>query len=144
MSDFPHIYTTTTQGTTATVLHLKSESLPDLEVAPPTQFGGPEGYWNPEAFFSAAVSSCFILTFKSVARAMKLEWSEIKVDADAYLDKQDSKLSFTKVDIFVTLQVPAGTSSDSYLKALKKAEESCLITNSITAVVHLHPVIQME
>lgn len=35
MSDFPHIYTTTTQGTTATVLHLKSESLPDLEVAPP-------------------------------------------------------------------------------------------------------------
>lgn len=75
---------------------------------------------------------------------MKLEWSEIKVDADAYLDKRDSKLSFTKVDIFVTLQVPAGTSSDSYLKALKKAEESCLITKSITAVVHLHPVIQTE
>ena len=142
MSDFPHIYTTTAQGTTETVLNLKSEKLPDLEVAPPTQFGGPEGYWNPEAFFSAAVSSCFILTYKSYARAMKLEWLEIKVDADAYLDKQDSKMSFTKVDIFVSLRVPAGSSPDPYLKALKKAEENCLITNSITAEIHLHPVIE--
>lgn len=142
MSDFPHIYTTTAQGTTQTVLHLKSENLPDLEVAPPTQFGGPEGYWNPEAFFSAAVSSCFILTYKSIARMMKLEWLEIQVDADAYLDKQDSKMSFTKVDVFVTLRVTAGTSTHPYLKALKKAEENCLITNSITAAIHLHPVIQ--
>ncbi len=144
MADFPHIYTTTAQGTTATVLNLKSENLPDLEVSPPTQFGGPEGYWNPEAFFSAAVSTCFILTFKSVARAMKLEWSEIKVDADAYLDKQGSKMSFTKVDIFVTLRVPSGESPDPYLTALKKAEENCLITNSIKSDIHLHPVIQSE
>jgi organic hydroperoxide reductase OsmC/OhrA len=142
MSNFPHIYTTTTQGNTETVLHLKSESLPDLQVSPPTQFGGPEGYWSPETFFSAAVSSCFVLTYKSYARAMKLEWIEIKVDADAYLDKQDSKMSFTKVDIFVSLIIPSGANSDPYLKALKKAEENCLITNSIKSVVHLHPVIQ--
>lgn len=142
MSDFPHVYTTTTQGTNDVVLNLSSEKLTDIQVSPPPQFGGPEGYWNPEAFFSAAVSSCFILTFKSIARAMKLEWQAINVDADAYLDKKDSKLSFTKVDIFVTLSVKAGEQNENYLKALKKAEENCLITNSIKAEVHLHPLVQ--
>lgn len=142
MADFPHIYTTNAHGTNDPILKLTSENLPELQISPPTNFGGPEGYWNPEAFFSAAVSTCFILTFKSVARAMKLQWTDINVDADAYLDKQDSKLSFSKIDIFVTLIVPAGQSHDNYHKALVKAESSCLITNSIKAEVKLHPVIQ--
>ncbi len=142
MTDFPHIYTTNAQGTIDPILKLTSDGLPELQVSPPTNFGGPEGYWNPEAFFSASVSTCFILTFKSVARAMKLEWIDINVDADAYLDKQDSKLSFTKIDIFVTLRVPVGSSHDNYHKALIKAEASCLITNSIKSDIHLHPVIQ--
>lgn len=141
MADFPHIYTTSAQGTSDQILSLQSNNLPDLKVAPPSQFGGPDGYWNPEAFFSAAVSTCFILTFKSVSRAMKLAWTDINVDADAYLSKEGSKLSFTKVDIFVTLTVPAGSDKEAYLKALKKAEESCLITNSITAEIHLTSVI---
>lgn len=142
MSDFPHVYTTTAQGTNEMILKVSSDKLQDMQITPPPQFGGPEGYWNPEAFFSAAVSSCFILTFKSIARAMKLEWTGINVDADAYLDKTGSKLSFTKIDIFVSLSIPAGKSQDSYLKALTKAEENCLITNSIKSEVHLHPVLQ--
>lgn len=142
MSDFPHIYTTNAFGTSETILKLTADKLPDLEVSPPPQFGGPEGHWNPEAFFSAAVSTCFILTFKSIARAMKLNWTSIDVDADAYLDKKDSTLSFNKVDIFVTLKVPSGSSQETYQKALKKAEESCLITNSIKAEIHLMSSIQ--
>lgn len=142
MVEFPHIYTTNVQGTNDPILKLTSNNLPELQVSSPSTFGGPDGYWNPEAFFSAAVSTCFILTFKSVARAMKLEWTDINVDADAYLDKQDSKLSFNKIEIFVTLRVPAGQSHENYLKALMKAESNCLITNSIKSKVQLHPVVQ--
>lgn len=139
MSEFPHVYTTTVEGTNDVALKLKCESLPVTEVTPPPQFGGPEGTWNPEIFFSASISTCFILTFKAVARAMKLEWVNINVDADAYLDKIDGKMSFTKADIFVTLKVPEGSNEEVYLKALHKAEENCLITNSINSEIHLHP-----
>lgn len=142
MSDFPHIYTTSAQGTSDQVLKLQANNVPDLYVAPPPQFGGPEGYWNPEAFFSAAVSTCFILTFKAIARSMKIDWNAIEVDADAYLSKEGARLSFTRVDIFVSLTVPAGVNHDTYLKALKKAEENCLITNSINAETHLIPEIK--
>jgi len=144
MSDFPHIYTTTAQGTNDQILKLSLEGLPSLEVSPPPQFGGPEGYWNPEAFFSAAISTCYILTFKSISRIMKLTWNKINVDVDAYLDKTGSKLSFTKVDIFVSLVLPAGQDPASAMKALEKAKENCLITVSINSQIELHLKVENE
>lgn len=139
MGQFPHVYTTNVKGTNEVILHLSSDKLPEIEVSPPPEFGGPEGFWNPEALFSATVSTCFILTFKAVSRAMKLNWIEINVDADAFLDKIDSQLSFTRVDIFVTLKISESGNEQAYLKAMEKAEESCLITNSIKAKVNLNP-----
>jgi len=145
MADFPHVYTTNAQGTNEVILELTAEKLPQLQVSPPKEFGGPEGFWNPEAFFSAAISTCFILTFKAIARGKKLIWSKINVDADAYLDKVDNVLSFNRVDIFVTLVIPSSEAGNEeiYLKALQKAEESCLVTNSIKATMHLHPKIEL-
>lgn len=143
MSTFPHIYHTNARGTKESHLKLTSESLPSLEVTPPVQFGGPEGYWNPEAFFSASVSTCFILTFRAISRAMKLDWKTLDVNVKAYLDKQDGKLSFTKVEIFPQLEICCEKDVDPFLKALKKSEESCLITNSIKAEVVLYPKIKV-
>lgn len=145
MSDFPHIYTTSATGTNEVILELKSENLPSMQVTPPKEFGGPEGYWNPEAFFSAAISTCFILTYKAIARGKKLEWEKIDVEVDAYLDKAGSKLSFSRVEIFVTLRVPASGADkvEAYQKALEKAEETCLITNSINAAIQLHPKVEV-
>lgn len=137
MTNFPHIYSTNAKGTSEVILKVNSNKLPELDVSPPKEFGGPEGYWNPEAFFSAAISSCFILTFKAITRAMKLPWEDIDVDVDAYLDKTDGTLAFNKVDIFVTLTVSSLENESAYLKALQKAEGSCLITNSIKAETHL-------
>lgn len=138
MNAFPHVYTTTAQGASENFLDLSSEGLPSMLVSPPPQFGGPEGYWNPEAFFSAAISTCYILTFRSITRIMKLYWININVDVDAYLDKKDSKLSFDKVEIFVTLTLPEGQESAPALKALEKAKENCLITNSINSQIVLN------
>lgn len=145
MADFPHVYTTNVKGSSEVILDLTAVNLPLISVTPPKEFGGPEGYWSPEAFFSAAISSCFILTFKAIARGKKLSWKTINVDADAYLDKIENTLSFTRVDIFVTLTIPATEmgNEDVYLKALHRAEETCLITNSIKASVRLHPKIDL-
>lgn len=146
MSDFPHVYTTTAEGSNEVILELTSENLPPLSVTPPKEFGGPEGYWNPEALFSAAISTCFILTFKAISRGKKLVWDSITVDVDAYLDQTNNKLSFTRADIFVTLKIPASAAGteDAYLRSLQRAEETCLITNSIKASLQLHPKIELS
>lgn len=140
MSEFPHIYTTSVKATNEVFLELSSDNLPSMQVTPPKEFGGPDGYWNPEAFFSASISTCFILTYKTIARGKKLNWEKINVDVDAYLDKSGNRLSFNRVDIFVTLTIPATEESkvETYQRALEKAEEACLITNSIHAAIQLH------
>lgn len=146
MSDFPHIYTTSVKATNEMVLELSSANLPAMQVTPPKEFGGPEGYWNPEAFFSASISTCFILTYKAIARGKKLNWEKINVDVDAYLDKSGNRLSFNRVEIFVTLTIPAAEAGkvEAYQKALETAEATCLITNSISAAIQLHPKVEVS
>ena len=80
MKEFPHVYTTNAQGNNDVILSLSAEKLPSFKVSPPEEFGGPEGYWSPETFFSASVSTCFILTFKAIAKAKKLNWDSINVE----------------------------------------------------------------
>ena len=137
MHAYPHVYTTTTQGTNDTILQLSSKGLLSLEVTPPVQFDGPDGYWSPETFFSASIGTCFILTFKVVSRAMKLSWENINVDVDAFLDKGPQGLSFNRVVISVHLKTGDITDEAPYLKALEKAEKSCLITNSLKSEIEL-------
>lgn len=146
MTNFPHVYTTQVQGTNDVTLKLSAEKLPDISITPPKEFGGPEDHWSPETLFSASISTCFVLTFKAIARGKKLEWKDIMVEVDAYLDKVENTLSFTKAELFVTLYIPASEvgKEDIYLKALQRAEETCLITNSIKASVHLQAKVELK
>ena len=114
-------------------------------VSPPPQFGGPDqGNWTPEDMFCAAISSCFILTFKSYTKIKKLDWRHISVIAEAYLDKTDKTLSFTKVIIKPTLEVCCEGNVDPYLEALHKAEEQCLVTNSIKSDIEFIPKVLLK
>jgi OsmC-like protein len=49
------------------------------------------------------------------------------------LEKVDRKSQFTRFQLRVRLEVPEGTRETKAHKLLEKAEESCLITNSLKA-----------
>lgn len=142
MSNFPHGYKTTATGKNQDTLTLRSNNLPDIEVTPPIQFNGTDNNWNPEALFSGAISTCFILTFRAITRAMNLEWDNLTVDVTAILNKTKTGLAFTEVEIFPHLVIGNPCDHDIYLKALVRAKESCLITNSINSNIKLHPTIE--
>jgi len=77
MQPLPHIYSVTGSAATAGKVILSTQGAPDLASAAPVQFDGPGDQWSPEALLTGALSSCFILTFRSVARASNLEWSRL-------------------------------------------------------------------
>ncbi|MCX6295380.1 MAG: OsmC family peroxiredoxin, partial [Bacteroidetes bacterium] len=53
-----------------------------IEVATPPQFPkGIEGIWSPEHLFTAAVNSCFMTTFLSIAENSKLEFVTFSCNA---------------------------------------------------------------
>ena len=139
MSNFPHTYTTTSTSTPESLLTVNANNEETILASAPVQFGGPEGHWTPEDFFSASISSCFILTFKNYSRVKKINWKSLSVEVDALLDKTADGLKFTKVIIRPKLEVCNDSDVDVCLKALHKAETLCLVTNSMTCEFELKP-----
>jgi peroxiredoxin-like protein len=137
VQDFPHRYHISASAETGGNVVLKADNLPQLVSAPPAQFGGPGDQWSPEHLLVASVADCFILTFRAVAHASKLAWNHLEASAEGVLERVDRVTRFTRVNLSATLAVPAGTDIEKARRLLQKAEESCLITNSLTAKTHL-------
>jgi organic hydroperoxide reductase OsmC/OhrA len=131
MQPLPHVYSVVAVGSADGSVSIAATGLPQLVSAPPPQFGGPGDQWSPESLLAAAVASCFILTFRSIARASRLEWTRLECHAEGTLERLEGVTRFTRVVTRATLTVPAGTSTVLCERALAKAEEGCLIANSL-------------
>jgi peroxiredoxin-like protein len=144
MQALPHQYNVQVNGVPDTNLQVHVANLADLTVAPPSQFGGPGDQWSPEDLFMASVAGCFVLSFRAIARASNLTWTSIECNAQGELDKLEGKTQFTKTLIKAKLAIAAGESSEKAERLLIKAEQSCLISNSLTSVPHLECEVTVE
>lgn len=137
MQSYPHHYKVNGQSAPSGDVNLSADGVSDLPSAPPIEFDGPGDKWSPESLLVGAVADCFILTFRSIARASQLEWTAINCEAEGILDKVDKVTKFTAFHLVAKLQVPAGANHDKARRLLEKAEQHCLITNSLSAEAHL-------
>jgi uncharacterized OsmC-like protein len=92
----------------------------------------------------AAVADCFVLTFRSIAKASQLAWTKIISEGMGKLDREDGTTRFTGIDLHVVLDVPAGTDRDRALGLLLKTEKACLVSNSLRCEVTLRPDVTVE
>jgi organic hydroperoxide reductase OsmC/OhrA len=123
---------------------LDSSGLEALSTAPPVQYDGPGDRWSPETLFIGAVVDCFALTFRAVAGASSLSWVDLACEGEGTLDRVDRQTRFTSLRLRAFLTVPQGTDSEKAARLLHKAEEACLITNSLTCPVTLEPNVSIE
>lgn len=138
MQDFPHHYRVSASADKKSHVLLSSEGLPGIETAGPPEFGGPGNVWSPETLLVGSVANCFILTFRAIARASQFEWQSLRCAVSGTLEKVDRVTQFTDFNLEVELAVPAGTDEKRAVRLLEKAERGCLITNSLTAAIHLN------
>jgi len=137
MQNFPHHYSVSATAGSEGIVELTSPGLATLESAPPAEFGGPGDRWSPETMLVAAVADCFMLSFRAIARASKLDWLSLSCDTNGTLDRVERKNQFTEFQLKVVLTCPAGTDEQKAMRLLEKAEEICLITNSLRSEAHL-------
>lgn len=137
MQDFPHHYTAAARADAEGGVSLESRGLPALETAPPAEFGGPGDRWSPETLLVASIADCFVLTFRAVARASKLDWLSLRCEVEGTLDRVERVTQFTAFTVRATLRVPEGTDEEKAKRLLARSEQSCLITNSLKAASHL-------
>ena len=131
MQEFPHHYVVKASAVTDSNVLLESPGLESLTSAGPAEFGGPGDLWSPETLLVAAVADCFILSFRAIARASRMEWLSLSCDAVGDLDKVDKVTQFTGFRLKVRLEVPEGIREGKAESLLEKAEKHCLITNSM-------------
>ena len=113
-----------------------------IEIATPPQFPkGLEGLWSPEHLFTAAVNSCFMTTFLSIAENSRLEFTEFSCSAIGNLDQVDGKFLMTEIILNPVLVITKEADREKALRVLEKSEKACLISNSITSNVILNPTI---
>jgi len=143
MQALPHKYRTTSSAVSGPgAVTLTSPGLPDLAIDAPAEFDGPGDKWSPETLLTGAVADCFVLTFRAVAAASKLEWRAVRCDVEATLERVDNVTRFSRFDLRVALTVPAGTDEARAQRIIEKSERSCMVTNSLVGERHLQAVIE--
>ena len=141
MRYFPHHYKVAAAAGPDGDVSLSCDGLDAIPSAPPAEFGGPGDKWSPETLLVAAVADCFILSFRAIAGASKLSWISLKCEVEGTLERKDGATKFTEFVVRATLSVPQDTKKARAHRLLEKAEESCLITNSLSGTIHLDAVV---
>jgi organic hydroperoxide reductase OsmC/OhrA len=137
MHPFPHHYAISMTVRPGETSKLASADLPEIESAPPVEFGGPGNRWSPEGLFTAAIADCIILNFQGIAAMSKYSWTSLSGSTKAVLDRVGSKMSFTRFDTHIDLVIPKGADPARAKLLLEKAEASCPLSNTLNCEKHL-------
>ena len=143
MQDYPHHYKVSAVAGPEGDVSLSANRLESIFSASPIEFGGPGNRWSPESLLVAAVADCFILSFRSVARASKFSWTSLECSAEGTLEQSDGTTQFTAFVINAELAVPQGTREEKAHRLLEKAEAICLVTNSLSGTTHLNALVSV-
>lgn len=137
MKSLPHTYSVTAISAASADVRLYSDATTTIVADAPPEFGGPENLWSPETILVGAVASCYALTFRGLAIKSKLKWDQLHTEVHGKLAKEKKQLQFTEFTIKARLDLPPDQDKDVAESLLRRAEELCLITNSMKANVHI-------
>ena len=120
---------------------VSSSILPQsIEVATPPEFPkGVANIWSPEHFFVAAVNSCLMTTFLSIAENSKLEFDTFDSKAVGKLEMVDGKFMVSEITLSPVVTIKDATMKEKAERILHKSEAACLISNSVKSKIVFEP-----
>ena len=144
MKPLPHLYEVSLSGGPTGYATLSSAGLPPLRSAPPQEFDGPGDARSPEQLLLAAVETCFLFTFRAVARASKFDYASLDVSGSGTVDRVEGTTRFTEVVLKLRLTLPNGGDPERAKRMLEKGKNACLVTASLSVPVRLDSEIVVE
>ncbi|MEY3194971.1 MAG: hypothetical protein RIQ78_1068 [Bacteroidota bacterium] len=113
-----------------------------IEVATPPEFPkGMPGIWSPEHLFTAAVSSCLMTTFLSIAENSKLSFTHFSCKSKGKLEQVEGKFMMSEIILEPTVTISDEKDRERAERILQKSEAACLISNSIKSKVTMQTTI---
>ena len=125
---------------------LSSPVLPtQIEVATPPDFPkGMKDIWTPEHLFIAAVNSCLMATFLSIAENSQFKFISFECNAVGIVEKINKKLAVTEITLKPKVIIQSTEHEEQLKKILEMSERECLVSNSITTKISLEPIITIS
>lgn len=123
---------------------LSSPVLPNtIEVATPPEFAkGMPDIWSPEHLLVAAVNSCLMTTFLSIAENSKLAFTAFTSTASGKLEIVDGKYMISEITLMPVLTLLVEADKEKAERILHKSETACLISNSVKSTIIFKPEIK--
>ncbi|AWV96780.1 OsmC family protein [Arcticibacterium luteifluviistationis] len=116
-----------------------------IEVATPPEFPkGMEGIWSPEHLFVASVSGCLMTTFLAIAENSTLDFQSFFCHATGKLENVDGKLVMSEILLKPTVVIHNENYRNKAIRIVKKAEDACLISNSIKSKISMEITVLVE
>jgi len=101
----------------------------------PKDFGGVGGGLSPEDLYLQSIISCFVGTFKVLAKNSRLEFSKLNVAGQLVVDKdQNSKIVMKSINLKIQLQKP--DRPDRMTNLVEKAIKTGFIINSVKTEIN--------
>ena len=116
-----------------------------ITIATPPEFPkGEANVWTPEHYFVAAINGCLMTTFLAVAENFKLNFVDFESDAEGKLEMVDRKFMMSEVVLKPIVTISNEADIDLAKKVVEKAENACLISNSIISNIKLEITIKVK
>ena len=142
MKPLPHHYDVHLSGGPSGYAQLTTTGVPLLRTAPPADYDGPGDAWSPEHLLLAAVQACFLFTLRAIARAARVEFTRLELDAAGTVARKEGVTRFTEIVLRPKVTIAAGTDRQRMHQILEKAEQSCLVSASLSTPLRLESEVQ--
>ncbi len=95
------------------------------------------GIWTPEHLLIAAVNSCFMITFLSLAKKLGLEFLKYNCSAKGKIEKMGGKYLITEIELGPVVTIKKTADKKKSEEILQNSLAFCLISNSLKSKVSL-------
>lgn len=137
-----HYYNTNIRWDEGRIGTLSSETLDSFKVATPPEF--PKGIpntWSPEHLYVASINTCLMTTFLAIAENSKLEFISFSCESKGKLEKVDDRFMISEIELMPEIKVKSERDKERAGRIIVKAEEHCLVSNSVKTKIILNPTI---
>jgi organic hydroperoxide reductase OsmC/OhrA len=110
-----------------------------LLFGPPPEFGGTELTWSPEHLLAASVASCYITTFMSFAKRMKVIVTDFRISCKTEFEKKENGFEATRYLLRPLVEIHGNPGQQALDNLFEKAKKYCFISNSVKGEIVIEP-----
>lgn len=130
-------YETTTVWTSDKEGRLHAGGNPEIGIATPPEFGGPQNMWSPEDLLTGAVGSCLMTSALFFLERADVDLRSYMSNATGTMEKTRDGLAITGIDVRISVALGNADDIEKAKQACNMAEKSCPVSKALKCPVTL-------